>query len=201
MTYSRAAKSASSAENMSRIQITVNVIDGTKLDVCPLSINKMDNVERIRKDLQTHISERPCRFFYRNLLIAEKSPAIDIGLTHGSVILCICKKSLAAGTCKIRNLSINSKVTVLITDHYREKGIFLVADDSAYGVPVCFLGSSVESFRCGDVVSATYVGAKLRKGRTRVEYIVLDGAAADPGASICALAKPVCLLMRRSGQV
>ena len=184
------------------IWITVNKINGTKISTHKLSLCEESILKPIKQELRnrTSVDFEHC-FYFSNLMIEEESTAIDIGLTHGSVILCICKKSLAAGTCKIRNLSINSKVTVLITDHYQEKGIFLVADDSAYGVPVCFLGSSVESFRCGDVVSATYVGAKLRKGRTRVEYIVLDGAAADPGASICALAKPVCLLMRRSGQV
>ena len=86
-----------------------------------------------------------------------------------------------------------------IVDQYPEKGIFLLADSTAYAVPACFVGNSMASFDVGTVVTAKYVGAKVKQ--SRVKFLVLIDAVVQPSSGFQALSKPVCLLMRRPRQV
>jgi hypothetical protein len=185
---------------MARVHITVSKIDGFEHSSCRCDVD----IDRpIKEQLRNAVEWGQFRCFFRGLLIGENTMASHLDLTTGCVVLVI-REYENSGTRKnsqISDLEVSSEVTVLITDHYREQCIFLVADDSAYGVPVCFLGDNVDKFTSGNIISATIVGAKIDYRRWRVEYVILDGAVREPCAQICALSKPVCLVMRRSSQV
>ena len=185
-----------------RIEVTVDVINGTEFHSIPYDLSSTDDLNVIKSKIITDRNIENPRLFFRNVEIADNSNSETNGIVHGDRIMCVSSRKRVASNdiSPISNLQINDKVVVKIVDHYREKGIFLVSDPYANGVPVCFLQNRAENLERGVVVAATYRGAKLKKG-SRLDYLVLEGAVVDPPASFSALAKPVCLLMQRSEQV
>ena len=100
------------------------------------------------------------------------------------------------------DMKIDSIVTVKIVEHYPEKDVFLVADNTVYGLRVQFSDTEAkDSFKVGEVITAIFVEARFKSSsENEVEFLVLKNAHVV-NSSLCALSRPVVLLVRRETQV
>ena len=109
---------------------------------------------------------------------------------------------LGAEQSPLIDMKIDSIVTVKIVEHYPEKDVFLVADNTVYGLRVQFSDTEAkDSFKVGEVITAIFVEARFKSSsENEVEFLVLKNAHVV-NSSLCALSRPVVLLVRRETQV
>jgi hypothetical protein len=100
------------------------------------------------------------------------------------------------------DMKIDGIVTVKIVGHYPEKDLFLVADNTVYGLRVRFSGTEAKTcFKVGEVITAIFVEAKFKSSpENEIEFLELENAQVV-NSSLCALSRPVALLVRRETQV
>ncbi len=125
------------------------------------------------------------RLYFEDVLLDEMDTIAQVGLRDGGTVLVLVPKpSIRQKYSPLINLKINQIITVKIVNCYHEKQLFFVADDTAYGLPVCFVGKAQAVFDIGAVVSAACVGAKLKLDK--VEYLILENSQTRPKSSFCA---------------
>ncbi len=109
---------------------------------------------------------------------------------------------LEAELSPLLDMKIDSIVTVKIVEHYPEKDVFLVADNTVYGLRVQFSDTEAkDSFKVGEVITAIFVEARYKSSsENEVEFLVLKNAHVV-SSSLCALSRPVVVLVRRETQV
>ncbi len=190
---------------MGAISININFVEGTVSKLVRKSVQRTEKLAVLisglidREDI-ANLSLDEVRLYFQGVLLDLEDTIAQVDLQDGDTVLALVHKpSRGQGSSSLIDLKINGRLTVLIVDSYPEKGVFLVADHFGYGLPVCFIGTSKVSVKIGMVVSADYVGAKL-KG-SKVEFLVLENAIESSESSLCPLSKPVVLVLRRELQV
>ena len=146
-----------------KLELIITVVEGIVFGSKKISVHSTDQKVTLKSKLNASERLDEVRLYFRERHLDEKFTVAQAELHNGDKILAVIPKP-SIGPQKdssLIDLKINGKVTVKIVDFFHETGIYLVADDTAYGIPVRFVGETKTSFDIKKVVSATYVGAML----------------------------------------
>jgi hypothetical protein len=190
---------------MGHISINIIFVDGSDSNTFQIGVKRSEQVAILKSGLRDQLGIASLcldevRLHFRGKLLDDKDSIAHVDLQNGNAVLALVHKpSRVQEPSSLIDLKMNQRLTVKIVDCYHDKELFLVADETAYALPVCFIGTADVSFEIGMVVSAAYVGAKLKGNK--VDFLVLEGAVECSQSSLCALTKPVVLLTRQEPRV